>query len=29
VWYRNVDGVIRDSVDRNRAYLYFTLNQAF
>jgi hemolysin activation/secretion protein len=29
VWYRNVDGVIRDSVDRNRANLYFTLNQAF
>jgi len=29
VWYRNIDGVVRDNVDRNRANLYFTLNQSF
>ena len=29
VWYRNVDGPIRDAVDRSRAHLYFTLNQTF
>jgi len=29
VWYRNVEGAIRDSADRNRAHLYFTLNQSF
>lgn len=29
VWYRNVEGAVRDSVDRSRAHLYFTLNQAF
>ena len=29
VWYRNVDGVAREAVDRSRANLYFTLNQAF
>ncbi len=29
VWYRNVEGVVRQSVDSNRAHLYFTLNQAF
>jgi hemolysin activation/secretion protein len=28
-WYRNVDGAVRESVDRNRANLYFTLNQTF
>lgn len=29
VWYRNVEGAIRESVDRSRAHLYFTLNQTF
>jgi hemolysin activation/secretion protein len=29
VWYRNIDGVIRDNVERERANLYFTLNQSF
>ena len=29
VWYRNIDGIVRDNVDRNRANLYFTLNQSF
>jgi len=29
VWYRNVEGAIRESADRNRANLYFTLNQTF
>lgn len=29
VWYRNVEGAVRQSVDSNRAHLYFTLNQTF
>lgn len=29
VWYRNIDGAVRESVDRSRANLYFTLNQTF
>ena len=29
VWYRNVEGAVRQSVDSNRANLYFTLNQTF
>ncbi|MFO1316118.1 MAG: ShlB/FhaC/HecB family hemolysin secretion/activation protein [Burkholderiales bacterium] len=29
VWYRNVSGAVRDSVDSNRANLYFALNQSF
>jgi len=29
VWYRNIEGVVRDNADRTRANLYFTLNQSF
>jgi hypothetical protein len=29
VWYRNIQGVVRDNADRTRANLYFTLNQSF
>jgi len=29
VWYHNVDGAVRKSIDSNTAHLYFTLNHAF
>ncbi|MET0210839.1 MAG: ShlB/FhaC/HecB family hemolysin secretion/activation protein [Burkholderiaceae bacterium] len=29
VWYRNVNGAVRESADSNRAQVYFTLNQTF
>ena len=29
VWYRNVEGAIRDAADANRANLYFSLVQSF